>query len=97
LAATTRRRIATRARIADTGSVVAIAQKHCVACHAIRPTHEAFPEAPKGVRLETVEELRRYAVLIEQQAVRSDVMPLGNETGMTDDERRDLGAWLGGE
>ena len=36
----------------------------------------------------------RYAVLIDQQAVKSDVMPLGNETGMTDDERRTLGAWV---
>ena len=83
--------------IVDDARVVAIAQKHCVACHAVRPTHEAFPEAPKGVHLETVAELRRYAVLIEQQAVRSDVMPLGNETGMTDDERRELGTWLGVE
>ncbi len=83
--------------IVDDARVVAIAQKHCVACHAARPTHEAFPEAPKGVQLETVEDLRRYAILIEQQAVNSDVMPLGNETGMSDDERRELGAWLAGE
>ncbi|MDQ4060943.1 MAG: hypothetical protein M3145_07545, partial [Pseudomonadota bacterium] len=28
------------------------------------------------------------------QAVLSEVMPLGNETGMTEEERRKLGAWL---
>ena len=28
------------------------------------------------------------------QAVNGDAMPLGNETGMTDDERQKLGAWL---
>ena len=35
-----------------------------------------------------------YAVLIEQQAVHSNAMPLGNRTGMTAEERRELGAWL---
>jgi uncharacterized membrane protein len=74
--------------------VLAIAQKHCVMCHAAKPTHEGFAEAPKGVMLETVEEMRRYAPLIEVQAVKSEVMPLGNETGMTADERARLGAWL---
>jgi uncharacterized membrane protein len=74
--------------------VTEITHKHCVACHASQTTHEAFPEAPKGVMLESLHELRRYAVLIQQQAVQSDAMPLGNETGMTAEERRELGAWL---
>jgi len=74
--------------------VLAITRAHCIACHAARPSHEAFEAPPKDVALETLDELRRYAVLIEQQAVRSEVMPLGNETGMTEEERRRLGAWL---
>jgi uncharacterized membrane protein len=74
--------------------VTEITHKHCVTCHASKTTHEAFPEAPKGVMLESLHELRRYAVLIQQQAVQSDAMPLGNETGMTAEERRELGAWL---
>ncbi|HZA01909.1 MAG TPA: urate hydroxylase PuuD [Hyphomicrobiaceae bacterium] len=74
--------------------VTEITHKHCVTCHASKTTHEAFPEAPKGVMLESLQDLRRYAVLIEQQAVQSDAMPLGNETGMTAEERRELGAWL---
>ena len=52
-------------------------------CHAAKPAHEGFAEAPKGVMLETIEDIRRYAPLIEAQAVKSEVMPLGNETGMT--------------
>jgi uncharacterized membrane protein len=44
--------------------------------------------------LETVGELRRYAPLIEAQAVKSEMMPLGNETGITPEERAKLGAWL---
>jgi uncharacterized membrane protein len=73
---------------------LAITNKHCTMCHAKKPTHEGFAEAPKGVWLETPEELRRYASLIKQQAVDSNVMPIGNETGMTDDERAILGRWI---
>jgi uncharacterized membrane protein len=74
--------------------VTEITHKHCVTCHASKTTHEAFPEAPKGVMLESLQDLRRYAVLIEQQAVQNQAMPLGNETGMTTEERQELGAWL---
>ena len=31
---------------------------------------------------------------VKQMAVDSDVMPLGNMTGMTDEERATLGAWI---
>lgn len=74
--------------------VQAISVKHCTMCHAAKPVHAGFKEAPKGMALETLDELRRYAVQIETQAVRNKSMPLGNETGMTDDDRAKLGAWI---
>jgi uncharacterized membrane protein len=74
--------------------VLALTHKHCTMCHSANPTKPGFKEAPKAVMLETVEELRRYATQIETQAVRNKAMPLGNETGMTDDERTRLGAWI---
>ncbi len=80
-------------KVAD-ATVVALAQTHCASCHAAAPTSEAFEEAPKGIHLATVEDLRRYAELIMVQAVQSDAMPLGNETGMTDEERATLGTWI---
>lgn len=80
-------------QVAD-AAVVAISQTHCATCHAASPSHESFDEAPNEIRLETVEDLRRYADLVMAQAVQSDAMPLGNETGMSDDERATLGAWL---
>lgn len=67
---------------------------HCAMCHAATPTHEGFEEAPKGIHLESVADLRRYADQVMAQAVQSDAMPLGNETGMTDEERATLGAWI---
>ena len=85
---------ATAAAAVSDAEALAIARAHCVMCHAARPTHDSFAEAPKGVMLETVDELRRYAALIDAQAVNSEMMPLGNETGMTAQERAKLGAWL---
>jgi uncharacterized membrane protein len=74
--------------------VLGLTAKHCTMCHGQKPTHAGFKEPPKGVMLETVDELRRYNAQIMAQAVRNKSMPLGNETGMTDEERQKLGAWL---
>ena len=78
----------------DDDFVIALTRRHCVMCHAAKPTHEGFEEPPKGMLLETLDEMRRYATLVRQFAVDSDVMPLGNETAMADAERVKLGAWL---
>ena len=76
---------------ADVEPIVA---KHCLQCHSATPTNKDFPEPPKGVAFDTPEDVLRYANKIEQQAVLSDVMPLGNMTKMTDRERQMLGAWI---
>ena len=74
--------------------VMAIVQQHCVSCHAARPRNEAFDEPPKNVVLENIDQLRRHSKQVVQFAVQTRAMPLGNETGMTDEERLQLGAWL---
>jgi uncharacterized membrane protein len=76
------------------GEALRIAQVHCATCHARKPTHEGFNEAPKGIAIESVADLRQYAALIAAQAVQGNAMPLGNETAMTDEERAKLGAFL---
>ena len=76
--------------------VVTLAAKHCIMCHAEMPTSEAFDKAPKGIKLETIEQLRGYAKQIVEQAVVGRMMPLGNETDMTEEERDRLGAWAEG-
>jgi uncharacterized membrane protein len=73
---------------------LAIVDRHCVMCHAAKPTHTGFDEPPKGVVLTSIDEIRRHAAQIMVQAVNGTTMPLGNETGMTVDERRQLGAYL---
>jgi uncharacterized membrane protein len=74
--------------------VLAITQARCVMCHAEKPTHAGIAVAPKGVKLETLDEIHRYAAQIDLQAVKTSAMPLGNASGMTPEERLKLGAWL---
>ena len=57
----------------------------CAPCHA-------GINAPLGVRLTTIPQMREHASDIER-LVRSRVMPPGNTTGMTDAERAQLVAW----
>ena len=58
------------------------------------PTNPSFSTAPAGVVLDTPEQIAPRPQLIEEQAVDSQAMPLGNVTGMTDEERELLGAWI---
>lgn len=76
------------------GEVLTIAAKHCAMCHARRPSHDGFDAPPKDVVLTSIEDILKNRDQVMAQAVRADTMPLGNETGMTDEERRMLGAFL---
>jgi uncharacterized membrane protein len=70
----------------------AIVQARCVPCHSAHPTKVDSP--PKGIVFDTASQIRSQATLIEQVAVRTKVMPIGNQTGMTQAERDTLGAWI---
>ena len=72
----------------------AIIQQRCVPCHAEEPTQEGFETAPAGVAFDSVAEIEAQSAAIKAQAVDSNAMPLGNVTGMTDEEREQLGAWI---
>ena len=73
---------------------LAIVTKHCTMCHAQHPSHEGFDAPPKEVVLTSIEDIRRHGPQIMMQAVSGNAMPLGNETGMTPEERQQLGAFL---
>ncbi len=74
--------------------VRAIIDARCLACHAAKPTFEGFDVAPKNIRFDKPAEIRKHAREIKKTAVDTDTMPLGNETRMTEDERRLLGSWV---
>lgn len=70
-----------------------IVQMRCVTCHAARPSNAAFTAPPNGVMLETPEQMEAWSQRIIVRVVETQTMPLGNLTGMTNDERTRLGAW----
>ena len=55
-----------------------------------------MPTPPKGLVLTTPELVKRNAAKIMAQAVNAKIMPLANQTKMTDAERAQLGAWIRG-
>ncbi|MGY8524976.1 urate hydroxylase PuuD [Paracidovorax citrulli] len=69
-----------------------IMNERCVQCHAEAP--KMMPTAAKGIKLDTPQEIKMHAQLIYQQAVQQKVMPLGNVTQITDEERALLGQWF---
>lgn len=71
-----------------------IVSVHCSGCHAANPTTAGFTSPPKGIILETLEHVKRYNAQVYAQSVASQAMPIGNMTGMTIEERQQLGAWL---
>ena len=76
--------------------VLAISQKHCVPCHAREPQHPVFDKPPRDIVLERIEDLKRHAAKVREQTVETQVMPLGNQTDMTEAEREALGRWIAG-
>jgi uncharacterized membrane protein len=60
---------------------------HCAGCHNV-------DAPPLGVKLDSWEHVSAASPRIERVAVDSQVMPLGNPTGMTPAERQKLGAWI---
>ena len=71
-----------------------IVADRCATCHSGTPTQAGFNEPPKGVALDTPALIVANAQKINEQAVLTKAMPIGNLTGMTDGERATLGAWI---
>ncbi|HET8873969.1 MAG TPA: urate hydroxylase PuuD [Gaiellaceae bacterium] len=84
----------TPSRTVSDAEAIGIVQRRCVPCHSANPTHPGYDAPPAGITFDSRDEIVQRADAIEEQAVRTKAMPLGNATGMTDDERETLGAWL---
>src|SRR5690606_4766357 len=65
----------------------------CAMCHASEPGYEGIYFAPKGVVLETDEQIGEHAREIYLQAGRSHAMPPANVSQITPQERALLTAW----
>jgi len=70
-----------------------VMEHRCTNCHSSTPSHPAFPAAPGGVMFDTDQQIVAEAQRIHHQTVTTRVMPIGNLTGMTDEERDILDRW----
>lgn len=71
-----------------------IIQSRCSMCHAREPVWAGLATSPKGIMLETADQIRRAAHQIRIQSVLTRSMPPNNITQITQDERRALAVWL---
>ena len=67
---------------------------HCANCHSAEPIDPDFNAPPAGLLLETLDDIQQKADLVLRMTVVEGVMPLGNKTSMSDEERVQLGTWL---
>jgi uncharacterized membrane protein len=74
--------------------VVSIVIGRCSMCHAAEPVWSGIAIAPKGVLLDTPENIARFAPAIRVQAVLTKAMPPNNITDMQTEERQELARWF---
>jgi uncharacterized membrane protein len=74
--------------------VRAIVGQRCVACHSQAPTFAGISQPPAGVILTSADGIVQNAQRIYQQVVVTRIMPLGNATKITDEERAVIAAWV---
>jgi uncharacterized membrane protein len=70
-----------------------VLNQRCVSCHATQPTQAGFAQPPKGVLLDSTEQIAANAPKLAE-TVANRYMPIGNLTQMTDDERALIAAWF---
>ena len=71
-----------------------VIQERCAVCHSAKPTSPLFSSAPAGIMFDTPQQIQQLAPRIQAQAVASQIMPLGNITQMTQEERNLVGQWI---
>ena len=79
---------------ADFAKVESVIHERCTVCHSVTPSSPMFSAPPAGFMLDTPEQMKAQAAKIHAQSVASQIMPLGNITQMTQDERDLIGSWI---
>ncbi|MBT3833903.1 MAG: hypothetical protein HOF53_20810 [Gammaproteobacteria bacterium] len=75
------------------GAAFALIDAHCAVCHSQTPTQPGFVVPPAGILMDDRDVILQSADQM-LTAGQTNYMPLGNLTGMTDDERAELVSWL---
>jgi uncharacterized membrane protein len=74
--------------------VRSIIGERCINCHSPVPTFPGLAQPPAGVLLHMPDGVLKNAQRIYQQVIVTRMMPLGNVTQMTDQERAVIAAWV---
>lgn len=77
----------------DIERVATIIGQRCTPCHSRAPSQPGFAAPPKGLALDSRDQIRAHAEQIYRQTVVSRAMPIGNLTSITDTERDILAKW----
>ena len=78
--------------IVSDAQVTQVIAARCTVCHAVSPTQAGFSAPPLGLVLESSEQIALNAEKVAT-SVQSHYMPLGNLTGMTNEERLIISTW----
>ncbi|MBB6095528.1 putative membrane protein [Povalibacter uvarum] len=73
--------------------IEAIFRARCQPCHSATPTFPGFAVAPNGMLLDTREHILASLPQTRQQLA-TNIMPIGNVTGMTAEERATVISWI---
>ena len=74
--------------------VRAIIGQRCINCHSPAPTFPGLAQPPAGVLLHAPDNILKNAQRVYQQVIVTRMMPLGNITQMTEQERAVIAAWV---
>lgn len=76
----------------STAQIMPIIEKRCMSCHSTNPTQPGFSTPPSGLAYDKPNALVNNADKVNAQVMQK-IMPLGNLTKMTDDERDQVSRW----
>lgn len=76
------------------GAARAVIAQRCLTCHSATQTDTTFGPLPGGASFDSPEKIRGLAARIRVRAIETKTMPLGNKTGMTEEERQLLAHWI---
>lgn len=74
--------------------VQGIIQQRCLTCHSAHPTDDEWTTAPNGVMFDTPDKIVNMVDKIKSRAIDTQSMPQANKTGMTQQERDIIAAWI---
>jgi len=78
----------------ELAAIQKIVTERCSSCHAKAPSQPGFAAPPQGIVFESSEDIVHQAAAIHQQTVVTKVMPVGNLTGITAEERNTIDRWF---